>query len=262
MKILNSLLLIGLSLSTVSLKAIEIKTQVSKNGQAAVTQVMGKQNQISQEDNLNGIREALKTATSTAANKLGVENGYLGDAAVKIFLPNDAAKIKNSLNLIPGGADLMEKTIINMNCSAEDAVKKAIPIFVDAIMKMQIMDATKLVTGSDENAATKYLKQNTYKDLKMAFLPIIKESLNKPMVGNVSASQTWTQLTTKYNGIAKSPVGAVGGMKPVTTDLVDYTTDKALEGLFLKLGEQEKVIRRNPAARSSEILKKVFGQLD
>jgi hypothetical protein len=261
MKKITLFLTVGIGMYSQTLQCINITTKVANQG-AQISQVIGKENIVSETDNIAGLKNALTTGVENAIKKLGTENGYFNEASVKIFLPNDAKKIsENNIKLIPGGKELVEKTILCMNRSAEDAVKLAAPIFANAIAKMSFDDAKKILMGNDK-AATEFFRKTTYTELKAAFMPKVKESLDKPLVANASTAHTWSLLTTKFNAVAKGPVGAVSGMKPVTTDLVNYTTDKTLEGLFLKLAEQEKVIRRNPAARVNEIQKKVFGQLD
>jgi hypothetical protein len=113
-----------------------------------------------------------------------------------------------------------------------------------------------------ENAATEYLRQNTYSQLKAAFAPKVKVSLGKPLVANVSTTDTWNTLSSGYNSVAKSPVGTVAGLKPVNVNLENYVTEKALDALFVKVAAEEKAIRTNPVARVTDLLKKVFGQLD
>ncbi len=261
MKKMTLLLTVGMGISSTLAYGINITTKVANQG-TQISQVIGKEGVLSEEETVAGLKNALNTGVENAVKKLGVENGYFNEASVKIFLPNDAKRInEKNIKLIPGGKELVEKTILSMNRSAEDAVKLATPIFANAIAKMSFEDAKKILMGNDK-AATEYFRKATYSELKAAFMPKVKESLDKPLVANTSTAQTWSLLTTKFNAVAKGPVGAVSGMQPVTTDLVNYTTDKTLEGLFLKLAEQEKVIRRNPAARVNDIQKKVFGQLD
>ena len=258
---LTLLLTVGMATSSPLSYGINITTKVANQG-TQISQVIGKEGGISDEETVAGLKNALNTGVENAVKKLGVENGYFNEASVKIFLPNDAKKInEKNIKLIPGGKELVEKTILSMNRSAEDAVKLAAPIFANAITKMSFEDAKKILMGNDK-AATEYFRKATYSELKAAFMPKVRESLDKPLVANTSTAQTWSLLTSKFNAVAKGPVGTVSGMQPVTTDLVNYTTDKTLEGLFLKLAEQEKVIRRNPAARVNDIQKKVFGQLD
>lgn len=216
---------------------------------------------IKNDENVEGLKSSLNIGIEKAVSKLGVENGFLNDAVLKILLPPEAKPILENLKLVPGGQNLVDKTTLSLNRSAEDAVKSATPIFVSAIKKMNITDAMNIIFGK-ENAATEYLKKTTSAELKSAFAPKVKESLGKPLVGNVSTNQAWNSLTEKYNSVAGSTIGKMGGLKTVNANLENYVTDKALEGLFIKIAEEEKNIRTNPAARVTDILKKVFGQLD
>ena len=216
---------------------------------------------ISNEENVSGLKNSLNLGIEKAVGKLGVENGFFNDAVLKLQLPPEAKSITNNIKLIPGGQDLVNKTVLSLNRTAEDAVKEATPIFKKAILNMSITDAVGILFGK-ENAATEYLRQNTYNELKLAFAPKVKTSLDKPLVANVSTTQTWNMLCSNYNGVANSMVGKFSKMKPVNVNLENYVTEKALDALFVKIAEEEKAIRTNPMARVNDLLKSVFGQLD
>jgi len=216
---------------------------------------------VSNADITDGLKSSLDLGIEKAVGKLGIENGFFNDAVLKLLLPPEARPITNSIKLVPGGTDLMNKTILSLNRTAEDAVKGATPIFKNAILHMSIQDAVGILYGK-ENAATEYLRQNTYAELKAAFAPKVKVSLSKPLVANVSTNQTWNLLCSNYNGVANSTVGKFSGMKPVTVNLENYVTEKALDALFIKIAEQEKAIRTNPAERVTALLQNVFGKLD
>jgi len=156
---------------------------------------------------------------------------------------------------------LADRAILSLNRSAEDAVKEATPIFKTAITNMSITDAIDILFGK-ENAATEYLRHNTYSQLKATFAPKVKASLEKPLVANVSTTQTWNTLSSGYNAVAGSAVGSIAGLKTVNVDLENYVTEKALDALFMKVAAEEKSIRTDPAARVNDLLKRVFGQLD
>ena len=211
--------------------------------------------------NVAGLKSSLNIGIEKAVGKLGVENGFFNDAALKLLLPPEAKSITNNIKLIPGGQSLLNKTVLSLNRSAEDAVKEATPIFKNAILKMSITDATGILFGK-ENAATEYLRQNTYNQLKAAFAPKVKASLGKPLVANVSTDQTWSALCSSYNGVANTGAGKISGMKSVNVNLENYVTEKALDALFTKIAVEEKAIRTDPAARVNDLLKTVFGQLD
>ncbi len=208
-----------------------------------------------------GLKEALIVGTNSAVETLGVTNGYYGDEAVKILLPPEAGAIIENIGKIPGGQALVDDVLLRINRAAEDAVSEAAPIFVNSIKSMTINDAVGILKGEDD-AATQYLHQTTYDQLFNLYSPKIEASLDKKLVGNVSTSQSWNALVGRWNEMARSVVGQVAGLKPVNVDLEDYLTEKALDGLFLKIENEEQRIRENPAARVTELLKRVFGSVD
>lgn len=207
----------------------------------------------------NGLKEALKVGSVNAASVLSKENGFYNDQLSKILLPPEAQVISKNIKKIPGGSDLVNKVELRLNRAAEDAVKAAAPIFATAISEMTITDAFAILKGGD-NAATNYLKSKTATKLRNMFMPKVSESLNKKIVAGMSTNESWNLLTSNYNKLANSIVGSIANMKTVNTSLDKYVTDKALESLFTKVANEEKNIRKNPAARVSNILKKVFAQ--
>ena len=209
----------------------------------------------------SGLKEALKVGSINAANILSLEDGFYKDELVKILLPPEAEKITKNISLIPGGKDLVEKVEVRLNRAAEDAVKEAVPIFASAITEMTIADAFGILKGNDD-AATQYLKGKTSDKLKELFLPKVKTSLDKKLVANISTNESWNLLTNNYNKVADSFAGKLANLEPVNTELDDYVTQKALDALFLKVAEEEKQIRKDPLKRVSNILKRVFGELD
>ena len=216
---------------------------------------------VSEAENAAGLKSSLDVGIENAVNILGIENGFMNDVLVKILLPAEAKPIIDNIRLIPGGEELVNRAILSLNRTAEDAVKEATPIFKHAITSITFKDAAGILFGGDY-AATSYLKEKTSADLLAAFAPKVKNSLGKPLVANLSTTQSWNALTAAFNKVAASPVGIYGGMKPVNVNLEEYVTQKALDALFLKVGEEEKKIRENPVARITAILKRVFGQLD
>lgn len=216
---------------------------------------------VSNAENISGLKSSLNIGIDQAVGNLGVENGFFKDAALKLLLPKEAQPIIDNIKFVPGGQELVDKAVLSLNRSAEDAVKEATPIFKTAIANMSITDAVGILFGSD-NAATEYLRQNTYSQLKTAFAPKVKASLDKPLVANVSTTKTWNTLSSGYNSIAGSAVGSFAGLKTVNVNLEDYVTEKALDALFVKVAAEEKAIRTNPVARVNDLLKRVFGQLD
>lgn len=216
---------------------------------------------VSDAENISGLKSSLNIGIEEAVKTLGVENGFFNDATLKLLLSPEAKPIIDNIVLIPGGQVLVNKAVLSLNRSAEDAVKEATPIFKTAITNMSITDAITILFGNDD-AATEYLCQNTYSQLRDAFAPKIKTSLNKPLVANVSTNETWNTLSTAYNSVASSTIGSISGLKTVNISLENYATEKALDALFVKVAAEEKLIRTDPAARISDLLQKVFGQLD
>ena len=216
---------------------------------------------LTQSEIIFGLKEALIVGTNNSADILGKTDGYYKDELVKILLPPEADIIVKNINKIPGGNKLIEDVLLSINRAAEDAVSEAKPIFVNSIRSITISDAFGILKGED-NAATQYLKNTTYNQLVDLYRPKIKTSIDKKLVGNVSAGQTWETLTGKWNEAANSIVGQVAGFKPVNIQLDEYLTQKALDGLFLKIADEEKKIRKDPVARVNDLLKRVFGTLD
>lgn len=215
---------------------------------------------LSNEEIIRGLKEALRVGTDTSVTLLHRNNGYFGDQAVKILLPEEAQVIVQHLSILPGGQMLIDEVTKKINRAAEDAAAEAKPIFVNAITSITISDGLSILNGSN-NAATNYLKQKTYTSLEQAFQPKIGASLNKEIIGGVSAESAYRELISKYN-LAVTAANLTGKNYPKvsTNSLSTYTTRKALDGLFLKISEEEADIRQNASARVTDILKKVFGK--
>ena len=224
-------------------------------------QALNENKPLTQGEIVSGLKEALMVGTGKSVDILGVTDGYYKDEMVKILLPPEADVIVKNISRIPGGDKLVEDAILSINRAAEDAVSEAKPIFVNSIKNMTITDAVGILRGED-NAATQYLHNTTYDQLVDLYRPKIKNSIDKKLVGNVSTGQSWDLLTGKWNELANSVVGRVAGFKPVDLQLDEYLTQRALDGLFLKIEDQEKLIRKDPVARVNDILKRVFGSLD
>ena len=207
------------------------------------------------DDAVAGLKEALKIGTDTAVSVLTKPDGFFKDEAVKIILPPEAQNVAKNISKIPGGQAMMDKTILAMNRAAEDASKEAAPIFKNAITTMSVTDGMNIVKGAD-NAATSYLKDKTYSPLKDAFKPKIQASLSKPLVMGISAEASYRELIDAYN---KASLNGMLFEKVNSNSLSDYVTSKGLDGLFLKVADQEKLIRKNPVAQVTDLLKKVFG---
>ncbi|MCF6332287.1 MAG: DUF4197 domain-containing protein [Draconibacterium sp.] len=216
---------------------------------------------LSTSEIIGGLKEALVVGTNYSSNILGATDGYYKDNLVKIMLPPEADIIVRNIGKIPGGNQLIEDVLLKINRAAEDAAKDAKPIFVNSIKSMSIIDAVGILKG-EENAATQYLHRTTYDQLFELYRPKIKASVEKKLVGNVSTGDSWNKITKQWNNVANSMVGQIAGFKPVEIELDEYLTHKALDGLFLKIAEEEKKIRKDPMARASNLLKRVFGSLD
>lgn len=210
---------------------------------------------LSNEDVIKGLKEALNVGTDTSVSILHKANGYYADQAVKILLPPEAEVVYEQVNKIPGGSALIENTIVAMNRAAEDAASEAKPIFVNAITGMTIGDGFTILNGPD-TAATSYLKDKTFSPLYNAFQPKINASLSKPLVAGLSAEDTYSNLVDAYN---TASLNGILFDKISTNSLSDHVTTKGLNGLFLKVSEQEKKIRKDPLAQVTDLLKKVFG---
>jgi hypothetical protein len=207
---------------------------------------------------IQGLKEALKLGTEIAVKNLNKTDGYYLDKIVKINLPPETQEILKYAMKVPGLDKLIEDVILKINRAAEDAVVKATPIFVNAITGMNFQDAWGILNGPD-SAATQYLRANTYNNLFNLYKPSVKTSLDKPIVAGVSANQTWTQIISKWNQFANSVAGKILQVKPVSYTLDEYVTHQALRGLFIKVKDEEKKIRTDVSARTSDILVKVFG---
>lgn len=204
-----------------------------------------------------GLKEALKVGTDTAVVRLNRTNGYYLDEALKINLPPETNEIISYAKKVPGLDKLIEDVVLQINRSAEDAAKQAAPIFKSAITSMTIGDAWSILNGNND-AATVYLKDKTNSQLVDLYLPKMQQSLNKPIVGNVSAQQTWTEIISKWNKFATSVAGKLLNVHTVDTKLDQFVTEKALTGMYSKIAEEELDIRTKANARVTDLLKRVF----
>jgi hypothetical protein len=194
-----------------------------------------------------GLREALNNGISKQVSKLTAVDGFYRNEAVKILLPEELRKIDAGLRKI-GMSKLADDGLRAINRTAEDAVKEATPIFVDAVKNMTFTDAKNILMGND-NAATSYLQSSTSTALYDKFNPVIKNSFSK-----VGADKIWTNIINKYNSI---PL-----VNKVNPDLTDYVTNQAMNGVFKMVAVEEKDIRNNLTSRTSDLLKRVFAMQD
>jgi len=202
---------------------------------------------LSQLDIANGLKEALDNGIDKQVSKLTATDGFFKNEAVKILLPEELQKVDKGLRDI-GLSSLADEGLKVLNRAAEDAVKEATPIFVDAVKNMSFTDAKNILMGNNV-AATTYLQSSTSTALYSKFNPVIKNSFAK-----VGADKVWSNIITKYNSI---PL-----VKKVNPDLTDYTTNKAMEGVFKMIAVEEQSIRTNLGSRTSDLLKKVFALQD
>jgi len=216
---------------------------------------------LTEEEVVNGLKEALMTGAKNSAQRLAAENGYYGDEAIKILLPDDAKMILDNISKLPGGDKLVQDVVLRINRAAEDAAKEVAPVFINSVKQMTIRDAFNILNGAD-NAATSYLKSTTYSELYALYKPKIQASTEKKILGNISTKESWVALTGKWNSLANSVAGRLASLKPVNSDLDDYLTNRALSGMFMKVEIEELKIRKETSARISPILQRVFGSLD
>ena len=193
----------------------------------------------------DGLREALKIGAKKATEKISAQNGFFGDALIKVLMPPEAKKVESTLRNM-GMGDQVDKLILSMNRAAEDASTKALDIFVDAIKGMSIQDAVSILNGGND-AATQYLKRTTSAALTHTFMPVIKQSLDK-----VNATQYWATVFDTYNKLPTT-------FKKVNPDLPAYVTERALNGVFVYIAQEEARIRKDPNAQVTDLLKNVFG---
>lgn len=200
---------------------------------------------LSKDDIINGLKQALEVGANKSITQLSALGGYFKNNAIKILMPPEAQKVEKTLRDMGLGTEV-DNAILAMNRAAEDAAKSATPIFVNAIKGMTIQDGMQLLKGGD-SAATHYLREKTTASLTTAFKPIVEQSLVQ-----VDASKYWNSVFTTYN---KVPF-----VKKINPDLTGYVTEKALNGLFYQVAQEEQKIRKDPVARTTDLLKKVFAQ--
>ncbi|WP_082116137.1 DUF4197 domain-containing protein [Hymenobacter terrenus] len=193
----------------------------------------------------SGLKEALLQGIGKGADQAAQTDGFYLNRLIRIPFPPDAQRVATTLRTIGLGSQV-EKFELSLNRGAEDAAKSAKPIFIAAIKSLTFSDVWNILTGQ-KDAATQYLKRTTSTQLTTAFAPIMQQSLDK-----VGATRYYSQLATQYNQI---PL-----VTPVQTDLNQYATSKAVDGLFTLIAQEEANIRENPVARTTELLRRVFGR--
>lgn len=204
---------------------------------------------LTNEEVISGLKEALNVGIKNAVNLSSVTDGFLKNDVIRLPFPPDAIKVREkAINFgLSKQVTTFEETL---NRAAEEATKKALPIFFDAIKNMSVSDGFSILKGGD-GAATKFLKSQTSNQLVIAFAPVVKEATTK-----VQLTAYWNPIITRYN----SAMTLSGGQK-LDPDLDAYITQKAIDGLFYLVETEENKIRKDPLARVSDILVKVFGSL-
>lgn len=228
--------------------AILISAGVARPQLDKVLQGIGNLKGTTQSDTkvASGLKEALSVGTETAVKLTGVQNGYWGNQAIKILMPDKLKALEKGLRMLGQGAKVDEFELA-MNRSAEQAAPAAAPIFKKAITSMSFSDAKGILSGGN-TAATEYFKRTTSQELTTAFKPIVESAMGK------------TGVVQKYEGMTKQMQGLTFG-KAQMFDINSYVVGKSLDGLFFMLGQEEKKIRTNPAAQVTPLLKQVFGKL-
>ncbi|HLO71212.1 MAG TPA: DUF4197 domain-containing protein [Flavipsychrobacter sp.] len=256
-QIVKALLLTGfVAGSTIVANAQTLKDWVNKantvvNGGSGNNSTTGGNNNggigsnLSNNEIVSALRQALEIGTKNASGRLNVTNGFFGNQIIKVLMPPEARQIETTLRSLGMGAQV-DKAILSMNRAAEDASGKAVPIFVNAITSMSIQDGLSILQGGN-GAATNFLKNRTTAALTSEFRPVIQNSLNK-----VGATRYWADIVNIYNRLPTV-------RNKVNPDLAGYVTERALNGLFVTIADEENKIRLDPASRVTDLLKKVFG---
>jgi len=249
----NLILILILAFTCGSMEAQTLKEKLKAKADSAKKKATGiikkdstaKAPSLSNEEVIAGLREALTVGTNSATALASKADGYYKNPRLFIPWPEEAADMKAKL-IKMGYQKKITEFETSLNRAAEEAAKNATPIFVDAIKAMTISDGFAILNGSSDTAATNYLRKATYDPLYQKFLPVVKEAINK-----VKVTSYWNPLVTTYN---KLP-----GVKKQNPNLDDYVTKKAENGLFILVADEEAKIRKDPAKRVSDLLKKVFG---
>ncbi|MFW6347292.1 MAG: DUF4197 domain-containing protein [Cyclonatronaceae bacterium] len=205
---------------------------------------LGAETPLTEEEVVRGLKEALRVGAGRAAETASERGGYFQSEQRFIAFPPEAQRAENALRDL-GFDELVDDFVLTLNRAAEQAAAEAAPVFRAAVEEMTIRDAFDILQG-DENAATQYLRRTTADKLRSRFRPVISQALD-----STAATQYWGDVTRQYNRIPF--------VEPVNADLTAYTTDRALEGLYQLLEQEEKAIREHPVQRTSDILRRVFG---
>ncbi len=206
---------------------------------------LGKQDNLSDTKIASGLKQALQVGTDNAVKLTGRPNGYFGNQAIKILMPKNLQPLEKGLRAVGYGPKI-DDFVLSMNRSAEKAAPAAKKIFLDAILAMTFEDARKILSGGD-TAATEYFKDKTTDQLTAAFRPVVEKTMDE------------NSVTQQYKALA-GQARSIPFMKSPNLDITQYVVSKALDGLFYTLGQEEKKIRKDPVARTTSLLKEVFGK--
>ncbi len=209
-----------------------------------IKETIGYEEEISTEQVINGLKEALEKGVSTGIKQVSKPDGYLTNPQIKIPFPPNIQKVEKTLRNI-GLSNEINQFVKTLNQSAEKAATEAKPIFLNSIKQMNIANARDILNGNDKEGATNYLRKTTNNQLREKFTPIIKKALDQ-----TNATKYYADIISSYNRIPFTD--------DLNTNLTAYTTEKAMEGLFFMIAKEEKKIRENPAERTTELLQKVF----
>lgn len=234
-----NLLLMGLFLLAASCTTQQINQ--------ALGDILNESDPLTSEEVARGLKQALEKGISKGAAEASQEGGYYQNPKIRIPFPKDVQRVEKALRDVGLGGEV-DKFILTLNRGAEEAAKEAKPIFVEAIRSMSIQDAWDILRGSD-NAATQYLRRTTGDQLKEKFEPVMSQALDK-----VNATRYYSDIVSAYNRLP--------GTANVNPNLTGYATEQAIDGLFLLIAEEEKNIRENPVARTTELLKRVFSRAE
>lgn len=218
----------------------KINSDLLKKGQ----EMYEKERPLTNDEIIKGLKEALTIGIQHSTKNASKTDAYYKNTLLFIPFPPEAQKVEKTLRNL-GQNKLVNDFILTLNRAAEEAAKEASPIFIDAIKRLTISDGLKILNGSND-AATAYLRTNTNTQLHTKFKPVIEKALSK-----VSATKYWSDIVNNYNKIP--------GVEKINPDLASYTTSKATDGLYILLAQEENKIRQDPAARITDLLKRVFG---
>jgi len=244
--IMKNLSIIALSIFCFSLQSCAQFdfNKIKKQAGDAYSKKKGGSSKLSNDEVVRGLKEALEVGTNNSTAKTSKLDGFYKDPKIKLPFPPKAVKVKNTVEDL-GMKPQVDKFVLTINRAAEEASKEAAPIFVNAIKGMSIGDGFNILKGED-NAATEYLKRKTTAQLKDKFKPVVKRAIDR-----VEVTKYWNPLITAYNKVPFT--------EKQDPDLENYITEKAIDGLFFLIAKEEMKIRKDPIARISDLLKKVFG---